>query len=99
MRTPLLSCGLLVGLALGATPVLGIGDKIFVAELGGVSSDGDPIALSEGRIVVDDRNTGQVDYNNPLLTIADTIMVNPYGVLSPGAALLVPAAFAASPIH
>ncbi|TWT92897.1 hypothetical protein Pla108_40370 [Botrimarina colliarenosi] len=66
-----------------AEVVPGFEDKIFIAQLGGVASDGndgDPITKSEGRIVVYDRTTGLVDYNNPFLTIGDTSLVDPYGV-------------------
>jgi hypothetical protein len=66
-----------------AEVVPGFEDKIFIAQLGGVASDGndgDPITKSEGRIVVYDRNTGTVDYNNPFLVIADTSLLDPYGV-------------------
>lgn len=66
-----------------AAVVPGFEDKIFVAQLGGVSSDsidGDPITKAEGRIVVYDRNTGSVDYNNPFLVIGDTSLVDPFGI-------------------
>ncbi|WP_197529879.1 PQQ-dependent sugar dehydrogenase [Botrimarina mediterranea] len=66
-----------------AEVVPGFEDKIFIAQLGGVASDGtdgDPITKSEGRIVVYDRNTGAVDYDNPFLVINDTSLVDPYGV-------------------
>jgi glucose/arabinose dehydrogenase len=66
-----------------AEVVPGFEDKIFVAQLGGVASDGndgDPVTKSEGRIVIYDRNTGAVDYNNPFLVISDTSLVDPYGV-------------------
>lgn len=61
----------------------GFNDKIFVAQLGGRSSDGtdgNDITKAEGRIVVYDRTTGQVDYQNPFLTISDTSLLEPYGV-------------------
>lgn len=56
----------------------GIDDKIFIAQLGGFASDGsdgDDITKAEGRVVVYDRTTGQVDYINPLLVIDDTSLV------------------------
>jgi glucose/arabinose dehydrogenase len=58
-----------------ATTAPGDNDRIFVAQLGGVAadgSDGDPITKAEGRIVIYDRTTGLVDYNNPYLVISDT---------------------------
>lgn len=66
-----------------AEVVPGFEDKIFIAQLGGVAShgsDGNDITKAEGRIVVYDRNTGTVDYNNPFLVIGDTSLVDPYGV-------------------
>lgn len=56
----------------------GFDDKIFVAQLGGRDSDatdGDPITNAEGRIVIYDRSTGQIDYLNPFLVISDTTLV------------------------
>ena len=58
-----------------ATTAPGDNNRVFVAQLGGVAADGtdgDPITKSEGRIVIYDRTTGLVDYNNPFLTISDT---------------------------
>lgn len=66
-----------------AEVVRGFEDKIFIAQLGGVAShnnDGNPITNSQGRIVVYDRNTGTVDYNNPFLVIGDTSLLDPYGI-------------------
>jgi hypothetical protein len=66
-----------------ADVVPGFEDKIFVSQLGGTAgdgNDGDDITKSEGRIVVYDRATGSVDYSNPLLTINDTSLTEPFGV-------------------
>lgn len=66
-----------------AEVVPGFEDKVFVAQLGGVASDGsdgDDITKAEGRIVIYDRATGQVDFFNPFLTIGDTSLVDPFGV-------------------
>lgn len=66
-----------------AEVVPGFEDKIFIAQLGGVAShgnDGNDITKAEGRIVIYDRNTGTVNYNNPFLIIGDTSLVDPYGV-------------------
>ena len=55
-------------------------DLYFVSQLGGLESDGsdgDDITKSEGRIVLLDRNTGQVDFNNPFLVIGDTNTFDP----------------------
>ena len=61
----------------------GINDKIFVAQLGGRSgdgNDGDDITKAEGRIVVYDRNSGEVDFLDPFLVIGDTSLNDPFGV-------------------
>ena len=61
----------------------GIDDVFFVSQLGGVNSDGsdgDDVTKREGRIVLMNAATGEVDYNNPFLTIGDTDLLDPYGV-------------------
>ena len=61
----------------------GIDDYIFISQLGGVNSDGsdgDDVTKKEGRIVLFNTTTGQVDYNNPFLVINDTDLLDPYGV-------------------
>lgn len=66
-----------------ATTAPGDDNRVFIAQLGGVAadgSDGDPITKAEGRIVIYDRTTGQVDYNNPFLTISDTSLLEEFGV-------------------
>jgi hypothetical protein len=58
-------------------------NRIFIAQLGGVaadSTDGNPITKAEGRIVIYDRTTGLVDYDNPFLTINDTSLLEEFGV-------------------
>lgn len=67
-----------------ATTAPGDNDRVFVLELGGTAShasDGDPITTGEGRIVIYDRTSGQVDYNNPYLVINDTSLFE--GVATP----------------
>lgn len=57
-------------------------DYYFVSQLGGLGSDGsdgDDITKADGRIVLLDRNTGSVDFNNPFLTIPDTNLFDPVG--------------------
>jgi hypothetical protein len=64
-----------------ATTAPGDDNRIFIAQLGGVAgdgTDGDPITKAEGRIVIYDRTTGQVDYDNPFLTISDTSLLEEY---------------------
>jgi hypothetical protein len=61
----------------------GIDDVFFVSQLGGVNSngsDGDDVTNREGRIVLMNAATGEIDYNNPFLTIGDTDLLDPYGV-------------------
>ena len=61
----------------------GVGHVAFVSQLGGVNSDGsdgDDVTKREGRIVLMNATTGEVDYNRPFLTIADTDLLDPYGV-------------------
>ncbi|WP_425398739.1 PQQ-dependent sugar dehydrogenase [Aeoliella sp.] len=58
----------------------GNSDYYFVSQLGGLDSDGfdgDDITKADGRIVLLDRNTGSVDFNNPFLTIGDTNLLDP----------------------
>ena len=56
----------------------------FISQLGGIAndgSDGDDVTKADGRIVLYDRATGEVDYNNPFLAISDTSLVDPvFGV-------------------
>lgn len=57
-------------------------DYYFVSQLGGLGSDGsdgDDITKSEGRIVLLDRSTGQVEFNTPFLNIPDTNLFDPVG--------------------
>lgn len=57
-------------------------DYYFVSQLGGLGSDGsdgDDITKADGRIVLLDRNTGSVDFNNPFLAIPDTNLFDPVG--------------------
>lgn len=66
-----------------ATTAPGDNNRIFVAQLGGTAADGadgDPITKSEGRIVIYDRATGLVDYNNPYLVINDTSLFEINGI-------------------
>lgn len=66
-----------------ATTAPGDDNRVFIAQLGGVAgdgTDGDPITKAEGRIVIYDRSTGQVDYENPFLTISDTSLLEEFGV-------------------
>ena len=68
---------------LGAVTAPGITDKLFIPQLGGTSgdnSDGSAITSGFGRVVIYDRNTGQVDYNNPFLEISDTSLNDPFFV-------------------
>ncbi len=61
----------------------GVSDFVFVSQLGGVNSDGsdgDDVTKKEGRIVLMNATTGEVDYNRPFLTITDTDLLDPYGV-------------------
>ena len=66
-----------------ATTAPGDDDRIFIAQLGGVAADGtdgNPITQAVGSIVIYDRRTGLVDYNNPFLTISDTSVLEEFGV-------------------
>lgn len=66
-----------------ATTAPGDDNRVFITQLGGVAgdgTDGDPITKAEGRIVIYDRSTGQVDYENPFLTISDTSLLEEFGV-------------------
>lgn len=66
-----------------ATTAPGDDNRVFIAQLGGVAADGNDgnaITKAEGRIVIYDRTTGQVDYENPFLTISDTCLLEEFGV-------------------
>lgn len=66
-----------------ATTAPGDNNRIFIAQLGGVAgdgTDGSPITNGLGRIVIYDRTTGLVDYNNPFLSINDTSLLEEYAI-------------------